>query len=1166
MQTRPINYAKYTPSMSLPEYKERLGKSQGTHVSAPCGERTGSFLACYLQDRVVNGNDHFDGLFLEIDALIKQDKCVIAFNKEHQLPALFDRLKDKLPLYFQLLSKSYVSADLQCQDGSTFLHVFLKNLNILNLEQLAMATQLVMFSQAALPLLSQSEYPLTVILKKVMSASSPLSPDHNTAMLKLLSAFVLPEKKAAQDEHIEPLIALLRQSFDLFSGSRERALLGFDMVIAAASLGAPLHQPLKDFLDGKTSAFAQLMQLDCLHEWGRDNMRRLLGVASKKVVKDFVQTNAFDVDLVRLADVEPNDPQSYIYLDSVTPEKDFDINRSDCIYSRASGVYKYTKDLTNWLVPRLENLAKFYDVGKVVAYWANFTNSPSFYSESRFFGIEPERQHNLMRDIAIDISYLNQAIKKKIDHDFLGKVLYKENQISEYFLEYHRPIGNRDDVKETYSKYISEYYHPTEYHRPIENRDNSKEGFSDANRLVLKQITIPSFSPSHSFVQTISDSSLIKKLREDDKKSASVFSIIGEVFAEPQWVSVCQYYYAYALRPRGEAIRKNALMAYLEKGCVVQAGTHSSDMCVSFKRDFKFVNKKNSRLIRDVKAAPNFVAVYECNQTKEKMVRYGDEVGDVVQRHYIYDLTMLKQFKDLGFDFSSSEVTAWIASFLPSQALSPALFQLLATMKKYGAVFPEKIGEVTYPDFIIGQLQACKEKHPGFMAQLKSLAATHEGEATVQAHLELLGLKGEMTDKAYQTAFEEAWLTLNKPATDYLGIFNQWLDTFEEGVDRGSKAAFGNLELLMKSLRAYLDSQEFNDEALDHAVDYFNFYREAMRTNLVMLKLAMEQAKHYQSENKSTLFRKGATFMRGLKMPKEVNVLFDAITAFLMESPDSRDPKQRVLYTQAYLRLSEEASALSRVDVKSKRMNACFAGYHSGGMFQIKMVVSKDLTDVLLPLLPEDKRDRILILLQGDESVGILRATVNPSAPALDSDLEYAPPQKNKTNPDNSSHVFVPPAAVTSIYPSLSQPQPVTDVPFEGRIAAYKEKCDALYASYCVDNGIDALLSALNERVDELRGNPSVMECLPLLIDEHTTAIGKYPCLIHGNDLRYVNLDEALECLNKDDNMPGVAGKLTQERIKFCQPSEIVLIATMLKLAKRQLDLASTYANVRMAY
>lgn len=707
-------YAKYVPQMSLASYEEQLPLPNGTHPSLPCSADRGSFLACYLEDAVI---DHADGLAqLEKDAptidRLMQDpakQCQIIFNESKQLNIVFEKLKNQFPLYLALLKKGYLTSGMRCQNGNTFLHDFLKTLNLTDTKAIEIACELIGGDQSGLMVSGEAGYPIAILLNKLKEDGKNLSLENKNALFNLLKLCQL--RKTNYVLNHEAQLNLLRTCFELFSivENQASAVLAFEAVLAAASIGMPLHECLKGCVDDETALFAYLMELDASYEWGVDGLRRLMRIANSNVVKVGVKTNPQAVTYERSEVQQPEDIESYVYIGDFTDDE-----RAKQEAHRILPAERIQSHFNYRYVPQLAVASRIYTVSSIIATWkGELSISPVALNQA---------STNNYSDF-IELTYVSEAYLPK-DSPYREQIAYVKPKDGGRAMYINYPEGTLRPKYQLHSK--GSYYGNGSTGCLLSQR-NSAHGCDDKGEL---------------------PKALLSAKGAD--KLLNIFSDMHSVFYvfNNKKVLAANYYHRYSMMP-ASTVRKNALLAYLEKGGEASdaRAAHPTMYCHDM-REFVRTDDRHPRLVRFAPGqASSLTAIYQCEQTGEVLLQPSEQ-APVIQRYRVYDLELFKAFKQLGFDFAAPDVTAWISRELQQKALSPEFYQLLVCLKECGAVFPKKVGEQDYIDFMTDKLKACNAEYEAWFERFSEMQTSPEKKSFLVAHLTALGLSFELSLEA----------------------------------------------------------------------------------------------------------------------------------------------------------------------------------------------------------------------------------------------------------------------------------------------------------------------------------------------------------------------------------------------------------------------------------
>lgn len=941
MQPRivPVLYSKYSPSMSLEDYRKGLDRHKGTHASSPCGEYLGSFLACYLEAKVVGAGDHamsrLEADIPLIDALLmdRRKPCKIIFNNK-QLHAVFEKLKNNFPLYKALLNKGYLNIRLQCDDGSTFLHSYLKTLNIDDQDAMAMAYELIEIDVSTLMVNSHAGYPIAILIDKLADNSWNITRDNQHDLLRLLALcqlethhYILKDKE---------VLYLLKKCFELLSTIEDpfKAGVCFDAILAAASLGVPLHQPLHGCLDNQTSLFAYMMELDPNYQWGIERLRRLMQMVGRGVLNVEVKTNAQAVVYEKLSLSHPEDLNSYCYIHDFAPEEKEALQEHQIVPQ--AGIQKRYGGC--W-VPDLAVASRVYKIESIVAVWRGKI-------EIDGIGLQGNRQSPLPK-FSVPLMHVNDTHLTS-NHSYRQQVVY-------YLSGYDRLYKDGTVL----SKYRVEYYHP-------EHSDSHYYRLRKLNRSFEYENSLKTLSPHNGPGRIL----------------YAAKQMLDDVCVNHKFVQADNYYYAYSLTPR-PVVRKNALLAYLEKGGDV-TGDADTIPYLYFRERHEFVCKGrlHPRLVRFLPGQVRLSAVYHCNKTGETLLA-SNTMPENIKRIRVYDPALLKQFRQLGFDFSVPEVTAWISQRLMNHRLSPSLYEILACLKECGAIFPEKINEQNYLDFMTAKLQEVDYKK--WRKQFHRIIKNPMEKASLDKHFFALGVNANVPlrkiAKNYGVRFEEKCLDLIKAMDNYPLLFEEWLAALDYKIIEGHPVLFGDCSAVMACLDAYVASGEYQRETIEHANDYFNFFVSLIQERVALLSDAIDRAMNYASPRDSVLLTLIKKDSRDRAVGSEAAKLKAKIEEIKKASPNNHET--RMLVMEAYLMLNDTISKkIESNAMKSKNLSNCLIAYSNGAMFRNRELSIQSLLmrDSMTALMPERFRARWLPLLNTDMGQ-VLQSTVPPSAP-----------------------------------------------------------------------------------------------------------------------------------------------------------------------------------------
>lgn len=1128
----PVKYAKYWSTMTLAEYESDLGKPNGTHTSRKCGEAMGSFLACYLEDKIINNEPDAQTLeteYANIDRLIKEKQCQIIFDEQKQLGNIFEKLSENLPLYRVFVERKYLTTVLQCSNGNTFFYYYLTKLSLTNKDALNEAMGLIEADKSLLSLRGEAGCPITLLVSKVISAVK--TDKTNIAYPELTKLLKLCQVDGAKDIlQNEEKSSLLQNCFALLEQAQDKAVarLGFEAAIAAANLGMPLHQPMKGCADSQTALFAYVMELDTTLEWGAESFKRLLRVANPEVVNLQIKVNPEAVTCELARNKQPDDVQSYIYID----KPDVALDRSRIVQSQASGNY-------HRMALSLEVASEFYTVSSVLAQWIHAGNYNAREHLTSLFVDQSSGSQTKFRSDNPDSFIFNLPVKHLTEKVLPKTSKYRGSRDGRSYVlrgvhEYDQ-YTKKQERKYFLATYLSPYTTTCEYDSvPPElshlTRDHNGQGL---------------------FIDRI-------RLAGNDTKNHRV---------------IRNYYFAYVMIP-DQVIKKNALLVYLEKG---GSGEEAASLDrYRTQRSFNFVSSTDPRLVRFAPGQIQLTSIYQSESyasTGECLLKPSGTKEKTITQFRSYDLGVIKEFKRLGFDFSAPEVTAWMSGFISREKPSPALFELLACLKWCGAIFPDKINDVSYPDFICKRLAECTEQEvvawlTGDDFKLSDVELINAHKATFE-----FGPEDELKPMVYLSKFVQKFRLLHEANANYPELLEQWLQGLRKAEINLSGEVYhkiyGNYKGAMACLNAYLASGNYDNEELQYGSSYFSFFFSLIKMRLRLFSEQIDLAMAHKSAKQPKLWGKMSTLKRALTTGSEVELIKANINEIINITP--RDLNDRVNAIERYLQVNEAVKdALKNGSVKkSKSVTTCFTRYIREMMFEGEF----DLTSVsdneslmdLSNTLDDEARSRLLSIMDTDAS-RVMRATVSPIAPPL----EYTPPSVKGKDDAISQDVVPEPSAppadaeepIQALYPSTHElPYQAHDT-FDQRCLAYKAMLDGLYQA----KSVDALLGDLNEKINLINENLTILPSpLPMVICRDTHQFAKYPCMIDQNTMVYYDLDNVMQAIKNGHSMEGIEGDLTISRITFRPVSEVVMMLYILEMAKAQLDLVPV-AEVRSAY
>lgn len=1131
----PVVYARYISTINLEDYKTKLNQPNGTHPSKQCGPAMGSFLACYLQAKVINVDEPAALNQLQADrehiiTLINDKKCEINFENEKQLANVFEQLRTKLDLYRELTGAAFLKTTLQCSNGDTFLHHFLTKLNLANEAELQAAISLIKQDSTLVSVKGEAGHPITLIMNKIMEAMSNAETKASicySQLIELLGLCQATENKV-QLTHAE-ISFLLKSCFTLLEQSADSRVvkLGFEAAIAAASLGMPLHQSMKGCADGQTALFAYVMELDSAHEWGVEPMRRLLSVATPEVAKLQVKVNPEAVTIERIGDGDPENPSRCVYLEG------------EDLPSREESVAKAArKDLRDEVLD-LEIASQFFKPSVVVN---------ALEEKEGLDGIECYQVDGLLFYSDYKLLAHNRDYMQNHPCVRLFLSLLSESKLPKSLSKYREATDRR--------LWVLSQHEQTGFNvSPQSRRFRLYQRERSYSSYWVSSTTAPDKVPSH-----------LNYLLSDGPKKKSIFDEINEAWQNPaNRKKIMNYYHAYSMRPSETITKKNALLVYLEKGQSVGLALSSLAAYIT-QREFAFKSSKDPRLVRFSPGQIQLTSIYK-SQQGEFLLRPFSEKGKSISQVRVYDFEVIKWFKKLGFDFSTPEVTTWMEKMISQEAFSPALYELLACLKECGAVFPKTIASDSCGDYITNKLVQVTEDASVEWFQLYGFD-DEQFAHVVSAHKLALGFAAgdEITPQAYRNKFCEAFYELHQPKKDYVKLLRQWLNGIK--FRESDSKPVGEYAGMMASLEAYIQSGNYEDEYLEKGDLYFNFFFEVIKARLTHLSSKIDEAVNHIPASKNSLFAKAAVLARAAKVGNKLKSIQLHISEIISTTPTPRGREERVRTISIYKAVNDAVErVLSNKAIDSEKVNLCFEQYLDGRMFAGEI----DLNDstwvgLVRDITPEDLQEKIapfFITNEQRQQAFYDRPNAPMAAPGED-DSTYQPPMTHKGEliecPEPVSDEVIPQA----IYPSVpAQAQPADS--FQARCEQYKAAVSALPS----DGNPDDLVASLNEQIVSITDNSvmpmHLLPALKMMICRDTGKFTRYPCMIDQNPMAYYDLDHLLNVLQKSQAIDGVEGVLTEDRISFRSASEVFLMLGMLQTAKAQLELMAV-ADVGVAY
>lgn len=1157
-----ITYSTFTPGISLAEYSEKLGQPLGTSKTDPCGETLGSFLACYLQHHLTvhqYNPDFLENESASINALLAKG-CKINFNASKQLPEFFDALVNHLPLYIMLINKKYLTPELQCENGETFLHRYFNKVTFSSEVDIQAATDLVLQCQSALTVKSEHKYPLSVLLEKIKTTLSTCSEETKTSLLPLLEAC---QPKEANHTHTQDeSLIFLNACFTLVAmEKRADKLIGFQAAIIAAHYGMPLHQGLKHHFNNK-SLLALFMETDTEFQWGIPLMRAITKASLPASTNVTVQTNAADIEFKRADALFPEEASSYLLFTNFSKSQ-------KAAYKEHRVNPNFEND--NLTVFRLDKAADILSVSHIIEGWKAATSENYNYLFRNYAYTSPTGSEYELGDITGP--YYIRIHLRSVNKKYLGE----SNKYSKTILElpnWHSTgflnMGPYSSFHTTLNKVNSEYVFFVNSEEMNPYAYPHSRSWTPMIHLLAGTYNRLQDGEHHLEYHEIVTPGNLKALREK-----LITEFVPAITSLENRVPLSSYYHLYTPLKK-PSIYKNSLLAYLEKGgSVCEKSIEALHPCefYEFERQFKLRQYIPERFIQTAPHETKPSAIFHHALSGECIGFSQKPDGDEFVPARVYDFVVLKMFKSLGYDFSVPEVTQFIEKLIQQEELSPPLYHLLQCLNECGAVFPEKIAGLSYHDAMTKRLAASSDKSKLDRCNFFLIAlADHANESALnlkqcQDYLASFGmpalqeplltyLESEEAAKIYLLQLEKNLLTSNRPFYNYPQKLTQLTETLHWAEIEESTHAFGSGTDLIAALKAYLISEDYKRN-LTQGNDYYDFFSEAIRIKLYLLHTKLEAAYSHQSHQKN----KVSNFFGNTKRKMAVGSLYNEIIGqiMLITQTSPSDQKEKIEILTAFIAFEKFVKQEAASPHGSQRFDQCLKEYVAEIWFKDKMMLPLTLRQALGHIIPEALRVRFKEFVN-DDAHRVIAGSQPPSAPD-DDNAEYNPKTAAtmvSTNDNNE----------TSLYPSVTEYDPTKIVPQQpmpsappsdhpdvvdtarplyptlitnnsGIFDAYKQTIDLLYSAY---PDMATMIDYLNENIESIRDNVALPRPIQMMICQDTGKLSKYPCMIDGDSTKYYDLDHC------------IAKNIDASRITLRQLSEITLGIYIMEATKSQLE------------